>query len=62
MSGLELVGGVSAVLGLAQIGFSLAKAIREVAQDYKEAKGDIVSLAADIDSVSAQTKRTSRAD
>ena len=47
---MELLGGVSAAFGLAQTGFSLAKAIRETAKDYKDARDDIVGLARVIES------------
>jgi hypothetical protein len=47
---MDVVGTVSAVLGIVQVGFSLAKAIRETVKDYKDAADDLISLAQDIES------------
>ncbi|KAM0721374.1 hypothetical protein Q7P37_002298 [Cladosporium fusiforme] len=50
---MSVVGEVSAVLGLVEAGFSLAKAIRTAVQDYQDAKNDIGSLADDIETTLA---------
>jgi len=47
---MDVVGTASAVLGIFQVGFSLAKAIRETVKDYKDAADDLTSLAQDIES------------
>ena len=39
----------SAVVGIVGVGFSLAKAIREIAKDYKDAADDLTNLARDIE-------------
>lgn len=47
---MDVVGTASAVLGILQVGFSLAKAIRETVKDYKDAADDLISLAQEIES------------
>lgn len=47
---MEVVGSASAVISVVQVGFSLAKSIREVLKDYKDATEDLVSLAETIES------------
>lgn len=47
---MDVVGTASAVLGILQIGFSLAKAIRETVKDFREAEDDLKSLAEEIES------------
>ena len=47
---MDVVGTASAVLGILQVGFSLAKAIRETVKDYKDASDDLISLAQEIES------------
>lgn len=50
---MAVVGEVSAILSIVEIGFSLAKAIRTTVQDYQDARSDIVSLADDIETTLA---------
>ncbi|GAB7334630.1 hypothetical protein MBLNU13_g06593t1 [Cladosporium sp. NU13] len=47
---MDVVGTASAVLGILQVGFSLAKAIRETVKDYKDAADDLIGLAQEIES------------
>ena len=47
---MDVAGTASAVLGILQVGFSLAKAIRETVKDYKDAADDLISLAQEIES------------
>lgn len=47
---MDVVGTASAVLGMLQVGFSLAKAIRETVKDFREAEDDLKSLAEEIES------------
>lgn len=47
---MDVVGTASAVIGIVQVGFSLAKAIRETVKDYKDAADDLIGLAQDIES------------
>ena len=47
---MDVVGTASAVLGILQVGFSLAKAIRETVKDFREAEDDLRSLAEEIES------------
>lgn len=46
---MDGVSGASAVLGILQVGFSLAQAIRETVKEYKGAGDDLRKLARDID-------------
>jgi hypothetical protein len=51
---MEAVGGASAVLAVAQVGFTLARALSTYIGDYKDARESIINLAGELDTTITQ--------
>jgi hypothetical protein len=53
---MAAIGEASAVIGVVQIGFSLARTLNTYIGDYKDSRDSIIGLAAELDATIIQVK------